>query len=66
MIIQYLKVRGEWNMGIFDELNTSFKQSKNALKEADLDRQLMELNQEPGRSSRELSSDAGKARDTTA
>jgi hypothetical protein len=66
MIIQYLKVRGEWNMGIFDELNTSFKQSKNALKEADLDRQLMELNQEPGRSSRELSSEAGKVRDTTA
>lgn len=66
MIIEYQKVRDEQNMGIFDELNKTLKQSKIELKEADLDRQLKELNQELGRSGRELSSEAGKRHDTTA
>jgi hypothetical protein len=66
VIIQYQKGRDEWNMGIFDELNKSLKQSRNELKEADLNRQLKELDQELGRSGRELSSEAGMTHDTTA
>jgi hypothetical protein len=65
MIIHwYQKGRDEWNMGIFDELNKSLKQSKNELKEGDVNRQLKELGLELGKAGRELSSESGKTRGT--
>ena len=53
-------------MGIFDELNKTLKQAEKELKEANIDRQLKELEQGLNKAGRDLSQETGKASGTTA